>query len=210
MPQNIEVIDPLEVVQQPFWTLEGTFLASLDDTGTEDRGEQIEHMRSGLPTVAVVSPTSQEDPLLLPNDFVRGPAGRTSRQSRKLSGKIVRVSDKEIDDIRHRLAALDLLITKPLSVCSDAEFTDSLGITITPTYQRFRTAGVMGRIHLHTTEMLVDSGSSISVVSYAFAQRYLSRCRRYRYDGGKVMVADNGAVQPLGYIAAEIQIGSSR
>ena len=214
MSLNIEVIGPLEEVQQPLWTLGDTFLASLDDTGNEERMEQGNHTESLSFATSVTNVTiqSQEAPLLLPNDFVRDTTGTYSRQRRSAvipSGKVVRVSETEVEDIRNRLASMDLFETKPLSVCSDAEFTEPFGMTITPSYRRFRTAGVMGRIHLHSTEMLIDSGSSISVVSYSFAKRYLSRCRRYRYEGGKVTVADNGAVQPLGFIAAEIQIGSS-
>lgn len=67
----------------------------------------------------------------------------------------------------------------------------------------------LGSVHKTVTSVLLDSGSGISVVSREFADRHLNQCKSYAYDGPMVQVADKSSVDPIGYIDAEVRIGSS-
>jgi len=70
-------------------------------------------------------------------------------------------------------------------------------------------AMALGSVHKTATAVLLDSGSGISVVSREFADRYLLECKSYAYDGPGVQVADKSPVTPIGYIDAEVRVGSN-
>jgi predicted aspartyl protease len=55
--------------------------------------------------------------------------------------------------------------------------------------------------------MVVDSGSSQTIVSAAFVREHLRECKQFRYKGGSVQTADDGVVEPDGVVMAEIEIG---
>ena len=121
-------------------------------------------------------------------------------------GSSRRISQKECRIIQDRLRDLGYLEDAVLPANVPLTF-DSPPLDIPrPTY---RTAAVQGRIHLRNVELLVDSGSSISVVGLDFAQKHLRRCKRTAYHGGTITVADNNSVAPLGIIYAEIEVGPS-
>jgi hypothetical protein len=129
------------------------------------------------------------------------------KKARKTKGSSRRVSQKEGRIIQDRLRDLGYLDEANLPSNVPMTF-DSPPLDIPrPTY---RTAAVQGRIHLKHAELLVDSGSSISVVGLEFAQKHLRRCKRTAYQGGSITVADNNSVRPLGIIYAEVEVGPSR
>ena len=70
-------------------------------------------------------------------------------------------------------------------------------------------AMALGSVDKTVTSILLDSGSGISVVSRDFADRHLSQCKSYAYDGPMVQVADKSSVEPIGYIDAVVRVGSS-
>jgi len=118
-----------------------------------------------------------------------------------------RLSVQEIQKIQDRLRELGYLEEEELPRNVPLNFTAPPIEILRPTY---RTAAVRGRIHLSKTELLVDSGSSISVVGLKFAQKHLRRCRRTAYNGGSITVADNNDVCPLGIIYAEVEVGPNK
>ena len=69
-------------------------------------------------------------------------------------------------------------------------------------------AMALGSVHKTATAVLLDSGSGISVVSREFADRHLAQCKSYAYDGPEVQVADKSPVKPIGYIDADVRVGS--
>ena len=68
-------------------------------------------------------------------------------------------------------------------------------------------AMALGSVDKTVTSILLDSGSGISVVSRDFADRHLSQCKSYAYDGPMVQVADKSSVEPIGYIDAVVRTG---
>ena len=128
-------------------------------------------------------------------------------KSKKTKASRKRVNAKESRIIQDRLRNLGYLeecdLPAHLPLTFDAPPVDILR----PTY---RTAAVQGRIHLKHVELLVDSGSNISVVGLEFAQKHLRRCKRTAYKGSSITVADNNSVKPLGIIYAEVEVGPSR
>jgi hypothetical protein len=125
----------------------------------------------------------------------------------KTKGSRKRVNAQESRLIQERLRTLGYLeecdLPSHLPLTFDAPPLEILR----PTY---RTAAVQGRIHLKHVELLVDSGSNISVVGLEFAQKHLRRCKRTAYKGSSITVADNNSVKPLGIIYAEVEVGPSR
>ena len=81
-----------------------------------------------------------------------------------------RLTVKEIQKIQDRLRELGYLEEEELPRNVPLNFDAPPIEILRPTY---RTAAVQGRIHLSKTELLVDSGSSISVVGLKFAQKQL-------------------------------------
>lgn len=111
------------------------------------------------------------------------------------------------DSINKRLAAQGYLDHNPAAPGEPLVYQDPLPID---RYRpRYITAEVRGRIHHTSTMMVVDSGSSQTIVSSAFGEQHLRECKRYRYDGNPVSTADNGSVEPDGIVMAEIAVGSS-
>ena len=132
-------------------------------------------------------------------------------QSMSRKGVVRRLRFKSIP-IRIRLALQQRLIdldNASRGIRDTARFTETAPVD---TIYRPRTmiAMTMGRVHRSVLSILLDSGSGISVVSQEFADRSLQDCKTYKYDGPMVQVADESPVVPIGYIDAEVQIGTSR
>ena len=70
-------------------------------------------------------------------------------------------------------------------------------------------AMALGSVNKTATAVLLDSGSGISVVSREFADKHLADCKTYAYDGPGVQVADKSPVKPIGYIDADVRVGSN-
>ena len=129
------------------------------------------------------------------------------RNKSKTKGSRKRVNAKESRLIQERLRTLGYLEECDLPAHLPLTFDAPPLEVLRPTY---RTAAVQGRIHLKHVELLVDSGSNISVVGLEFAQKHLRRCKRTAYKGSSITVADNNSVKPLGIIYAEVEVGPSR
>ena len=129
------------------------------------------------------------------------------RNKSKTKNSQKRVNAKESRLIQERLRTLGYLEECDLPSHLPLTFDAPPLEIFRPTYH---TAAVRGRIHLKHVELLVDSGSNISVVGLEFAQKHLRRCKRTAYKGSSITVADNNSVKPLGIIYAEVEVGPSR
>ena len=78
-----------------------------------------------------------------------------------------------------------------------------------PYRPRSLNATVMGRVMKTIVAILIDSGSSLSIVSKRFADRYLRECPTFAYNGPMVTVANTAQVMPEGYVDVSVQIGDS-
>ena len=126
---------------------------------------------------------------------------------RRLRKKGLSKADREAIDKR----LMDLGVRDPNPPMPGERFRYTVPESKAASYRpRTISAQCSGRVHKVFCGILIDSGSSISVVSRRFAEKHLRECLKVAYSGNEVTVANADRIMPEGIIHTEIEIGGDR